>query len=142
MFRASCFVLRASCVKITEARCTQHAARKKTVIFLIFTLLFLTSSCRLPDNFGFHQPLTMKMTVPDGPPEYKAGWYSGCKTGLANEVFLNAWVYQDGQGPEFSSGLYQHDPVFQTGWGQGWFACVLHVGQFVNRPMNQYGPLE
>ncbi len=82
------------------------------------------------------------MKAPDGPPEYKAGWYAGCKTALGNEAFTNAWVHQSPNGPEFGSGVYQHDPMFQTGWGQGWFACVLHIGQFVNFNSMKHGPLE
>ena len=93
-------------------------------------MLFL-NSCRMPESFGFYQPITMNLAVPDGPPGFKAGWHSGCKTALANKVFANAFVYQDGKGPDFGNGVYQHDPDYQTGWGQGWFACVLHIGQFV-----------
>lgn len=84
----------------------------------------------------------MSLVVPDGPPEYKSGWYAGCKTALGAKVFANAWVYQDGKGPEFNTGVYQHDPMFQTGWGQGWFACSLHVGQFVAFHSMQNAPLQ
>jgi hypothetical protein len=102
----------------------------------------------MPESFGFYQPITMSLAVPDGPPEYKAGWHSGCKTALANKTFANASVYDDGKGPDFGNGIYQHDPGFQTGWGQGWFACVLHISQFVGDPEgNKFrsfakGPLE
>lgn len=96
----------------------------------------------MPDSFGFYQPITMSLAVPDGPPEYKAGWHAGCKTALANKAFANAFVYQEGKGPEFESGVYHHDPMFQTGWGQGWFACVLHIGGFVDMNAMKYGPLQ
>lgn len=96
----------------------------------------------MPDSFGFYQPITMRLAVPDGPPEYKAGWHSGCKSALANEGFLNSWVYQEGKGPEFASGVYHHDPAFQTGWGQGWFACWLHVDDFMKFGSMRHGPLE
>ncbi len=85
----------------------------------------------------------MSLAVPDGPAEYKAGWYGGCKSGLANKAFANAFVYQENKGPEFVNGIYQHDPAYQTGWGQGWFACVMHAAYFVGNPgVYGHGPLE
>ncbi len=99
----------------------------------------------MPDNIGFYQPITMSLAVPDGPAEYKAGWYSGCKSGLAarhSSAFANATVYQEGKGPEFASGVYMHDPAYQTGWGQGWFSCSIHGNMFTSLPsMNTY-PLQ
>ncbi len=112
--------------------------------FLVATLLS-AQSCRLPDNFGFFQPITLSLAVPDGPPEYKAGWYSGCKSGLgarANGAFANAGSYQDGKGPEFVSGIYMHDPAYQTGWGQGWFSCSVHAGSFVMSNSMAIAPLQ
>jgi len=111
---------------------------------LILTIMLFLSSCRMPESFGFYQPITMNLAVPDGPPEYKAGWYSGCRTALANKAFANAFVYQDGKGPDFGNGIDQHDPGYQTGWSQGWFACVLHIGQFVDDKFRAFakGPLE
>ncbi|MBU6338939.1 MAG: hypothetical protein KGQ36_03095 [Rickettsiales bacterium] len=100
-------------------------------IVLIITILILTTSCRKPDSFGFYQPITLSLKVPDGPAEYQAGWYAGCRSGLAQKAFANAAVYlEDNHGPNMGNGIYQHDPAFQTGWGQGWFACILHVGSF------------
>ena len=96
----------------------------------------------MPESLGFYQPITMSLAVPDGPAEYKAGWYAGCKTALSVKAYANAFVYGKGKGPEFGSGVYQHDPVYQTGWGQGWFACVLHVGDFVAFHSLRHGPLE
>jgi hypothetical protein len=114
------------------------------ILALCFFVLF-TSSCRLPDNFGFYQPITMRLSAPDGPPEYKAGWYSGCKSGTASRStsgFANAGSYQEGKGPEFASGVYQHDPAYQTGWGQGWFACTIHVSVFTASHSMANGPLQ
>lgn len=110
---------------------------------LIMISLVLLSSCRLPESFGFYQPITMSLATPDGPPEYKAGWYSGCKSGLANKAFANAFVYQENKGPEFVNGVYMHDPAYQTGYGQGWFACVMHAAYFTATPaVYPHGPLE
>ncbi len=111
-------------------------------IFLIIMLISI-SSCRLPDSFGFYQPFTLRLKTPDGPPAYKAGWYGGCNSGLANRAFSNSVVYQDGKGPEFVNGVYMHDPDYQTGWGQGWFHCVMHAGYFAGSAgFYSHGPLE
>ena len=113
--------------------------------FITVVILTLVSSCRVPDNFGFNQPITLSLAVPDGPAEYKAGWYGGCKSGLAAKAtsgFANTWVYGEGKGPELGNGIYQHDPVFQTGWGQGWFACTVHASTFTSMNSMQVGPLE
>jgi len=113
--------------------------------FAIILLLLITFGCRAPDNFGFYQPITMSLKVPDGPAEYQAGWHAGCRTALSQKEFANASVYlRDNHGPDMGNGIYQHDPSFQTGWGQGWFACVLHIGQFVSEPFRSMknGPLQ
>ncbi len=90
----------------------------------------------MPDNFGFYQPVTLSVEVPDGPPEFKAGWHAGCKTGLANAGFANGWVYEDPKhGPDFGNGVYQHTQLFVAGWGQGWFSCVIHTSTFASGPM-------
>lgn len=96
----------------------------------------------MPDSLGFYQPITLSLTVPDGPPEYKAGWHAGCKTGLANRAFANAFVYQGSKGPGFGNGVYQHDPAFQTGWGQAYIACTTHVAGFIEERAFKFGPLE
>ncbi len=112
-------------------------------ILLILAALCVLSSCRIPESFGFYQPITMSLKTPDGPPAYRAGWYSGCNSGLANKTFAIAYVYQDGKGPEFVNGIYMHDPNYQTGWGQGWFACVMHAAYFAGSPgFYAHGPLE
>lgn len=112
-------------------------------ILLIIALLLALPSCRIPDSFGFYQPITMRLKTPDGPPAYKAGWYAGCKSGLANKTFTNSFVYQEGKGPEFVNGIYMHDPDYQTGWGQGWFNCVMHSAYFAAAPgFYGHGPLE
>lgn len=84
----------------------------------------------------------MQLTVPDGPPEYKAGWYAGCKASLGQKTFSNSWIYQEKAGASFGVGVYQHDPNYQTAWGQGWFCCVLHAGTFVTFNSMRHGPLQ
>jgi len=116
--------------------------QKFITIILILISLF---SCRGFDNWGFSQPITMSTVTPDGPPEYKAGWYGGCKSGLAgrhHSAFANAWSYQENKGPEFGSGIYAHDPMYQMGWGQGWFACAVHSTIFTNMYDSEPYPLE
>jgi len=84
------------------------------------------------------------MAVPDGPPEYKAGWHGGCRSGLAargTSAFANASPYLKGAGPSMGNGVYQHDPAFQTGWAQGWFSCVIHANTFTGLHAMRYSPL-
>lgn len=114
-------------------------------ILLFITTLILLNSCRPPDNFGFYQPITLSTKVPDGPAEYQAGWYAGCRTAMSQKGFANGGVYlADNHGPNLGSGIYQHDSGFQTGWGQGWFACILHTAGFVDDSFRsmRYGPLD
>jgi hypothetical protein len=110
-------------------------------VLIIFTILAL-ASCRIPESLGFYQPITMNLVAPDGPAEYKAGWYAGCKTALAIKTFSNSFVYGEGLGPDMGSGVYQHDPAYQTGWGQGYFSCVTHIAGFVTRSSMEFSPLQ
>jgi hypothetical protein len=111
---------------------------KLITIFFLFSSIF---SCRGFDNLGFYQPITMDLKVPDGPPEFKAGWHAGCKSALANRGFQNSFVYQEQDGANYGSGVYQHDPAFQLGWRTAFFACVTHIGYFVSFSSMQHSPL-
>lgn len=97
---------------------------------LIAALLFLVSSCRLPTNFGFYQPITMDLNVPDGTTEFKAGWYDGCKSGLAGGTFVNGAVYRSKAGPTYSA-IYQHSGDYKDGFGAAYWACNGHAYHFV-----------
>lgn len=104
------------------------------MILLIVTTI---NSCRLR---GFYEPITLNLQVPDGPPEYKAGWRAGCRTALgAARNFPNAAIAYNA---DMGNGIYQHDSIFIGAWGHGWFACVIHANTFVAMPAMQYGPLE
>lgn len=96
---------------------------KNTLILI--TLLF-SLGCK-----GFYAPITTNIEVPDGPPEYKAGWHDGCSTGLSTGVFVNGRFNKMTMG----NGMYQHDPIYQAGWGSGWFSCTIQPGDFVAHPM-------
>jgi hypothetical protein len=112
--------------------------RNLSKITLIIFLL-LTSSCNPFDHWGFDQPLTIRMTVPDGPPEFKAAWYAGCKSALASsKTFANAFVYEY----DYGSGVYQHDPVYQATWAQSYFNCSAHAKTFMDYHSTVRGPLE
>ncbi len=116
---------------------------KKFLPFI--TILIFLTSCRAPDNFGFYQPITLSLKVPDGPAEYQAGWHAGCRTAISQKGFANGSVYlADNHGPNLGNGIYQHDSGFQTGWAQGWFACILHIAGFTADPFRamRYGPLD
>ena len=95
----------------------------------------------MPDNMGFFQPITIDLRVPDGPPEFKAGWHAGCKSALANRGFANSYIYQEDSGPNYGSGVYQHDSAFQTGWRVAFFSCVTHASTFTSYHSMQHSPL-
>lgn len=111
------------------------------LIVAIFIASFL-SACRMPDNWGFYQPVLMETRVPDGPAEYKAGWHNGCQSAMGTKLFANGGVYQRGAGPAFGQGAFHHDPMYQTGWGQGWFSCVLTIAEFTDKHPMKYSPLD
>ena len=114
----------------------------KNKIFIILGFL-LISACRLPDNAGFYQPITARVTVPDGPPEYKAGWHAGCRSGFAAKIFANSWVYEREAGTaDFGSGVYQHDKAFQVGYGQGIWACYGNMLTFTYHHSMKDAPLQ
>ena len=97
----------------------------------------------MPTHTGFNQPITLDVRVPEGPPEYKAGWHGGCRSAMGTRSFANSFIYEDKKGgASLSNGIYQHDPVFQSGWAEGWFSCNLHIGTFVNYTSMRHGPLE
>jgi hypothetical protein len=125
----------------------------KNIIFLNFSkinkniivilLAFLTLySCRFPDNFGFFQPMTLDMKVPDGPPEFKAGWHNGCKSALGMRNFANSYVYQNKGSAEFGNGVYQHDQTYNSAWSNAFFVCATYVGTFVSYNSLKFGPLQ
>jgi len=93
-------------------------------------ILIMISSCRMPTNFGFYQPITMDMNVPDGPPEFKAGWRDGCRSGLSNGSFLNSSVYLTKEGPSFSS-VYTHDDRYRSAWSNAYYTCMSYGSSFV-----------
>lgn len=116
--------------------------RLAVILLLNITLLF-NSSCRMPDSFGFYQPITLGLDVPDGPKEYQAGWHAGCSSAMGSRIFANGFVYQDNKGgANVVNGIYHHDKDFQAGWSHGWFSCNLHTGTFVFYNAMRHGPLQ
>jgi hypothetical protein len=97
---------------------------------LLFILLLL-ASCGTDGNWGFFQPINMELNVPKGPPEFKAGWYAGCRSALSQNAFYNSsFFYKDGGTPNFGSGIYQNNPVYQSAWSQAYFNCMVHAATF------------
>ena len=84
----------------------------------------------------------METRVPEGPPEYKSGWHGGCRSALSAKLFANTSPYFTKEGPSFGSGAFTHDSAYQTGWGQGWFSCMLTIDEFTKRPAMLHHPLE
>lgn len=106
-------------------------------------IIFSLTSCRKIVNGGFYEPLTLDTRVPDGPEEFQAGWHAGCRSALANREHSNAAVYRESNGaPSMGNGIYQHSSTFQTAWGSGWFACILHNKQYLNFNSMRHGPLQ
>ena len=108
---------------------------------LITAALILISSCRMPTNFGFYQQITMDMNVPDGTPEFKAGWRDGCRSGLANGSFLNSAAYLTESGPSFSP-VYTHNGQYNTAWGNAYWACTGSSMSFTNFNSMMHAPLQ
>jgi major membrane immunogen (membrane-anchored lipoprotein) len=92
-------------------------------VIILISLLFL-SGC-------FTRAFTTNIEVPDGPPEYQAGWHDGCSTSFSASAFSNARFSKMTMG----NGMYQHDQVYQTAWSHGWYACTIQTGNFVGHPM-------
>ena len=109
---------------------------------LIIIFFILLNACRMPDNFGFFQPVTMDLRVPDGPAEFKAGWHDGCKSGLAGRSFLNSYVYQNNRSAEFGNGVYQHDSLYNSSWSTAFYVCSTYSTNFVDYNAMKYGPLQ
>jgi hypothetical protein len=88
---------------------------------IFYTLLIIiTSGCN-----AFYHPMFMPTDVPDGPPEFQAGWYDGCRSGLGTKKSTNSSVY----GANFGSGIYQHDEVYQTAWSSAFYTCYVIGGR-------------
>ena len=80
----------------------------------------------------------MDMTLPDGPPEYKAGWRAGCRTGMSPKNFANGFVYSI----DFGNGAYHHEGLFNAGFVDAVFACFEQTGAFNTMKDTFEGPLE
>ena len=104
----------------------------KKIIFNLVGILWL-SGCS-----WMFQPLTMDMTVPDGPPEYRAGWHDGCSSALSFGGFHAAKFHKLTMG----NGMYQHDPVYQSAWSSAWFSCATQSGDYQAFPGMSSAPFE
>ncbi len=101
-------------------------------IYCGLLLLLIVCNCG-----GFYKPATMNLRIPDGPPEFQAGWHDGCNSALATSGFQNARFTSINMG----SGIYQHDPVYQLAYGKALFSCASQAGNFRSHPMFS-APLE
>lgn len=111
--------------------------------FLITLLILCVTGC-VPgmvrgdsSNNGFWIPFTARMEVPDGPPEFQAGWHDGCSSGYRFSPHGNARFYDLNLG----SGIYQHDPIYKMAYGKALFSCASQPGYFIGHP-SYNGPLE
>ena len=118
------------------------ALKNFSAITTLVILFFVLNSCRTLESKGFYQPIGMNMKVPDGPPEFKAGWHDGCQTALGMRYFSNSYVYQDQRTANFGNGVYQHDPIYNSAWSNAFFACVTYSATFTSFNSMKFGPLE
>lgn len=84
-------------------------------------------SCR---NNGLYQNYTMALELPEGPPEYKAGWRAGCRSAMADAgrgFYANSFVYPN---VDYGDGSYHHDGAFVTGWLDAAFTCFENASTF------------
>jgi hypothetical protein len=91
-----------------------------SIIISVFALILC--SCNAATK-----PYTLRDTVPDGPPEYQAGWHDGCQTALSTGAFYNA---RSKFTPNLGSGIYQHDSAYNTGYTWGFNVCMIQNGNF------------
>lgn len=106
-----------------------HNFKKILAVFLMISI----QSCA-----SFYNPMFMSMEIPDGPPEFQAGWYDGCRTGLATKKSTNASVYS----PSFGSGIYQHDEVYQSAWSSAFYSCAVISGRATSDNIFDKGPAD
>ncbi len=91
--------------------------------------LFFCFACR---SNGFYQPYTSSTELPEGPPEYKAGWRAGCRTAYSADArgsFTGGFVYPN---VDFGDGTYIGNSIFTSGWLDSFFTCHESMGMFMN----------
>ena len=98
-------------------------------IIFVLVVISLLGSCFQPLGMG-------NIEIPAGPPEFQAGWHDGCASALTAGGFAAGRFYKFGMG----SGIYQHDPVYQSSWSSGWFACVTRSGAYTGFPSINSSP--
>jgi len=101
--------------------------------FLYTLLVILLSGCS-----AFYTPMFVPVDVPDGPPEFQAGWYDGCRTGLGTKKSTASSVYD----ASFGSGIYQHDPIYERAWGRAFYTCYIVGGRAVEQNIFKNSPAD
>jgi hypothetical protein len=94
--------------------------------------------CSLSGCAYLTRPVTLEVDVPEGPPEFRAGWHDGCSSALTAGGFLAGRFNKMSMG----TGIYQHSSIYQTAWGSGWFACVTASGGYTGMPSHGSAPLQ
>ncbi|MFT6106348.1 MAG: hypothetical protein ACJA0S_000391 [Rickettsiales bacterium] len=107
--------------------------KKLPSLCMLTALLFFLCGCK-----GWFEPLTARLDVPEGPPEYQAGWHNGCSTALSSGAFASGRFHEFTLG----SGIYQHLPAYQSAWTAGWYSCVTQAGNYMSSPGMGTAPLE
>ena len=86
----------------------------------------------------FHHPWIMDLDVPDGPREFKAGWWDGCRSALSVKKTANSMPYN----VTFGNGIWQHDSVYQSAWATAFTSCTARAGNFAYMHPFMYAPLD
>jgi hypothetical protein len=107
----------------------------KTIIKI--SILFIMISCMCSCK-GMFEPMTADFEVPEGPPEYRAGWHDGCSTALSAGGFTSGKFHK----LTFGGGTYTHDPAYQGAWTAGWYACVTQAGDYQSLPGMNTAPFD
>ncbi len=111
--------------------------------YLIILLLLFFCQCHQEGNWGFFQPPGLNIYVPEGPPEFKAGWYAGCRSSLSQNAFYNASIfYKEKRTANFGSGIYQNNSTYQNAWGNGYLNCQTYIATFqIGKYLNNRHPI-
>lgn len=70
-------------------------------------------------TLGGCRPMSLYMTEPSGPPEYKLGWEDGCDTGLGSVAgIMNKFAFGFKKRPELAD-----NELYKTAWNEGFSYC-------------------